>query len=91
MPAVKGAARHSFSGVWLGIFRRMRRRLSAASWRASNRRRKTQVGGELHEYVLGFCAGSQDAREYAELNLGRLIRTLEITPSLRTKLGYGEL
>lgn len=65
---------------------------------------------ELAEYILGFSSGSLESRHYAEFHLGRLVRTLEITPrgtlrdrilemgayfqitpALRTKLGYGEL
>ena len=61
-------------------------------------------------YVLDFCSGSDDARQYAEFHLGRFVRTLEITPrgtehdrilemgaylqitpALKSKLGYGEV
>jgi SAM-dependent methyltransferase len=64
----------------------------------------------LRQYVLGFCSQSAEARSYCETHLGRLVRTLEltpkggeqdailemgaymqITPALRTKLGYGEV
>ena len=64
----------------------------------------------LAEYILGYCGESKDAQDYARIHLGRLVRTLEITPrgsgtdrilemgaymqitpALKTKLGYGEV
>lgn len=65
---------------------------------------------ELAEYILEFCSGSAESRQYAEFHLGRFVRSVEITPrgaasdrilemgaylqitpALKTKLGYGEL
>jgi SAM-dependent methyltransferase len=64
----------------------------------------------LADYILSFCSASPEARAYAEMHLGRFVRTLEliprgapnqrilemgaymqITPALKTKLGYGEV
>jgi SAM-dependent methyltransferase len=35
---------------------------------------------ELSGYILGFCSQTPDARSYAETHLGRLVRTVELTP-----------
>jgi SAM-dependent methyltransferase len=70
-------------------------------------------GIDLHglaDYILDFSSRNREQRQYAEMHLGRLIRTLEltprggpqdavlemgaymqITPALKTKLGYGEV
>ena len=64
----------------------------------------------LAEYILSYCGQSADGEAYARTHLGRLVRTLEltppgsasdrilemgaymqITPALKTKLGYGEV
>jgi SAM-dependent methyltransferase len=34
----------------------------------------------LAEYILSFCSPSSDAQQYALTHLGRLVKTLEITP-----------
>ncbi|MEP7352571.1 MAG: methyltransferase domain-containing protein [Acidobacteriota bacterium] len=51
----------------------------------SGRTQKTAAAGSslgpgIAEYILTFCSQSPEARGYAELHLGRFVRTLELTP-----------
>lgn len=34
----------------------------------------------LADYILGFCSGSPEARQYAETHLARFLKTVELTP-----------
>lgn len=90
------------------VVRRFKRRLRGLL-HPRRQRRRAPIGG-LGAYILGFCSQTTDRKEYAEWHLGRMVRTLEITPrgapsdrilemgaymqmtpALRTKLGYGEV
>jgi SAM-dependent methyltransferase len=88
------------------------KQLRARLLRALRGRRRAAPSNmpDLAEYILGFSSQSPEARAYAETHLGRLVRTLEITPrgldrdrilemgaymqitpALKTRLGYGEV
>jgi SAM-dependent methyltransferase len=42
--------------------------------------RSPQAEASLADYILSYCGPSKDAQDYARIHLGRLVRTLEITP-----------
>lgn len=76
----------------------------------SRERAPSAAESSLAEYILSYCGQTPDGEAYARTHLGRLVRTLEITPAgsegdrilemgaymqitpaLKTKLGYGEV